>query len=126
MRVAKACVLAVVVCLALLWSGCATIVSGGRQSVSFTSDPPGATVNAGGIMSSTPGALNLKTNKSYIVQFSKEGYQPASVVIGKEFNYWVLCNIFWEPITFTLVDLLTGAFWKLDQDSVHAVLIKRE
>lgn len=126
MAVRKACVLAVVVCVGLLSSGCATIVSGSKQSVSFTSDPMGAMVNAGGYMTSTPGALELKTNKSYTVMFTKEGYQPSSVVISREFNYWVLCNIFWSPIIFTGVDLITGAFWKLDRDSVHGVLIRKE
>jgi len=119
-------VIALVACLGVLSSGCATIVTGTRQAVTFTSDPPGATVNAGGYMTTTPGTLQLKRNRSYTVFVKKEGYQPASAFIGRTFNLWVLGNLFWEPISFTIVDLLTGAFWTLDREQVHVVLTPKQ
>jgi len=122
MTLRKACVLAVVACVGALASGCATIVCGPHEAVTFTSDPMGATVNAGGNMTTTPGTLQLKRSRSYTVIVQKDGYHTTSAVVGKGFNWWVLGNLFWEPVTFTIVDLITGAFWDLDPKQVHVVL----
>jgi uncharacterized protein YceK len=46
--------------LAPLLSGCATVIHGTRQNVRVETDPPGATASAGGQKITTPGVLTLK------------------------------------------------------------------
>jgi len=65
--------------LALI-GGCATIVSGTTQEVSFQSNPEGAKVTVSGrVIGKTPVTLQLKREKGQSLAFEKEGYEAHDV-----------------------------------------------
>jgi hypothetical protein len=112
-----------VIVLSLGTTGCASIISGTHQAVRFSSEPMGAMANASGYVTTTPGTLDLKTYHRYTVDFKLDGYHPATAVVGRSFNPWFLGNILLGGVIGMVVDLATGAFWQLDTDNVHVVLI---
>lgn len=86
-------VLALVLSVVLL-AGCATIVSGTTQEISFRSVPPGATVT-GDVTLTTPGTVELKRKGKYVVKFSQDGFPDRSTVVqsDKVGNWWVMGNV---------------------------------
>jgi PEGA domain len=63
--------------LLLAASGCATVVNGRTQEVTFSSDPLGAAVYVdGNNVGTTPTAANLARNASHTIKIEKPGYVP--------------------------------------------------
>jgi len=63
--------------LILAASGCATVVNGRTQQVTFSSDPLGGAVFVDGTnVGTTPTAANLTRNASHSVRIEKAGYIP--------------------------------------------------
>lgn len=124
--------------LALLFSGCATIISGRNYNIPLESNVQGASVKIyrGSEVvknSFTPGVVMLPAGGpffrrySYKFEFSKAGYETASVERGAGFNPWYVGNvIFGGWIGLLLVDPLSGAMWRLDDDPVQVNLLKKE
>jgi len=123
---------------ALLCSGCATIVTKANFDLSVNSNPTGATVtvkdNDGKVVYTgiTPCSIPLKSgagyfkSASYFFDFEKEGYKPANQTISADIEPWYFGNLIGlvTPITtlvfviggMLVVDPLTGAMWKLEDD----------
>jgi hypothetical protein len=131
--------------LVLLFTGCATIVSGPSQQVPVTSDPPGATVQIRDQTITTPGTVTLKRNEDYSVRISKDGYYDNVAILRHRESDWILGNLLWDLPTTGLVmfltqgqgglivvgpgsiyDRVTGAGYKLVPDKVELVLDKSE
>ena len=72
--------------LAILSSGCCSIVKGNRQLVTVTSEPTGAKVKIDGMKGRTPFSQSLSRDKDYIVEVSKEGYETEQRQITKSFG----------------------------------------
>jgi hypothetical protein len=106
----------------VLSTGCATIISGTSQSVSFSSDPPGALVNVDGQSAMTPTSLKLKRKSSPTASFSKEGYHSTQQSIGRGVEPWIFGNILLGGIIGLGVDAITGAMYKFDDTSIHVAL----
>jgi hypothetical protein len=119
--------------VATLSSGCATIVSGTRQDVNINSNPqpaevhiyegnggPGGPEVGGG---RTPMGVSLARDKTYTVVVSAAGYQEVRVRIDKGFNLWVLGNLCCGGILGGVIDLVTGAWYKLEPDSIAVTLV---
>lgn len=71
--------------LAPLLSGCATVIHGTRQNVRVETDPPGATASAGGQKITTPGVLTLKRKeKALEIVVEKEGYETRHVALTRK------------------------------------------
>jgi hypothetical protein len=118
-------------------SGCATIISGSKQEVTFNSNPQAAEVliyqgyapaapGAGDIVvfgAKTPAVASLPRGKWYTAVVRAPGYAEVRVRIDKEFNLWVLGNILCGGLLGGAIDYLTGAFWKLDPDDVMVSLV---
>ncbi len=117
MRACKVVLMLVCVCL----SGCATIISGKRQNVFVTSDPPGATVTADSGMSVvTPGKINLKRKHKHLLTASLPGYEAMDRHIGKKLNGWIFAGVLWDFGIFSIpTDLITGAANTLTPGEVH-------
>jgi hypothetical protein len=116
------------VCVVVLATGCASIVSKSTYAVQVTSNPPGATVNvknkvgADVFTGTTPTTVMLKAGKSYFSSgrytftFTKPGYDPATRVLASDLDLWYLGNIlFGGIIGMLIVDPITGDMWKLDE-----------
>lgn len=124
--------------ICIILSGCATIISGGTQTVTLSSDPDDATVkiyNKAGILisnSETPQTISLKRGRgffcgeTYKIVIEKENYNTYEIIVDSRFNGWYVGNIiFGGLIGLLIVDPATGAMWTLSPDMVSPELTKK-
>ena len=99
-------------CLGL--TACATLISSQYQSLTFSSQPQGATVTIDGTSyGKTPLTVVVKRSMNgAAVQYSLDGYQTKAVIAPTRFNYVSLLDILFWPSFF--VDLATGAIVQYD------------
>lgn len=104
--------LSITISCSLLFSSCATIFCGTRQSVKFTSIPDGATVQVNGIdRGKTPVAIKMKRRHSgQVVTVKAQGYESKTFTPETGFNPVTLVGLLFPP--FIAFDLLDGAMWK--------------
>lgn len=112
--------------IAIVLSSCATILAPKQHTLSITSEPPQAEVYINGFKSgTTPVELNLKADKSYIVEYRLEGYQTVTRVVNvKIMAGYVVLDILWGFLP-VVVDAATGAWNKFDTDAINAVLERK-
>lgn len=118
-----------VVVLAAMVTGCASIVSKSDWPVSITSSPDGADFNVtnknGTKVHSgrTPAILVLSSKagyfsgETYTIKYKKEGYKEIEETVDTELNGWYLGNIIFGGVIIgmLIVDPLTGAMWRLPE-----------
>jgi hypothetical protein len=108
-----------------LWvlSSCATLFKGTSQTVGYSSDPSGAKVYINGQhMGTTPFEMEMKSNRTYTIEFRKEGYENKTVVLNNSIGAgWIILDVLGGFIPI-IVDAATGAWYSLDQDHVNAAL----
>lgn len=103
-------------------AGCASIIKGTSQTVSFNSNPEGAEVIVdGNSLGVTPLSVSLAKNKYTNVTFKKDGYKSRSMVIEKRFDGIAVINVFWDLST---TDLITGAIYEYSPSQYYADLKK--
>jgi PEGA domain len=75
--------------------GCATIFSGSKQDVSFTSNPPGARVSVNEqYLGTTPFTARIRPGyNSRYVKFEKDGFEPAFFRMPKRLNPILYINL---------------------------------
>jgi hypothetical protein len=119
----KTTFLAVVV-FSFLLTSCATIVSGSKQKVSFTSAPAKATVFVNNInLGITPFETKLKrSEKLHKVKIVLEGYKPYETTLTRKFNGWYIGNIAFGGLIGIIVDLSTGAVYRISDSEVNVAL----
>jgi hypothetical protein len=107
-------------------SSCATLLAPKTHPLAIKSEPKGADVYVNGVkMGVTPLELNLKADKSYTIEFRKDGYETtASIVNTKVGAGWVVLDVITGLVP-VIIDAATGAWNKLDQETVDAVLKKQ-
>ena len=109
------------VCL-LLVTGCASIVDGRRETVSFSSDPPGAQIIINGkTMGVTPASIFLERSdydKANVI-FKKEGYQDQPATIQTSLNMWFWGNVLCGGFIGSSTDAASGAMWKFSPNSYY-------
>jgi hypothetical protein len=96
--------------------GCATLFTGTRDNVSFSSDPSGASIIIEGIeYGKTPATISVKRpgigDKQ--VTLKLEGYEPQTFILQKEFNAVAILNL--GDAVGWLIDLATGSLEKYSQ-----------
>jgi hypothetical protein len=106
---------------AFVSSSCATLIhGGGTQTVSISTNPPGATVKVGGEQVVSPAEVTLDRNKTVQVVATLPGYQMATTTIHSEFSWVsVLDLVFIIP---WVIDLVSGAAYTLSPETVDLVL----
>ena len=107
-------------------AGCASIISGPTQEVSFRSSPEDALVTVvrhegedefdledrrevSRVLGKTPLTVQLDREAEQTVVFSKEGYQPVSKQLTTTLNPWFLGNILLGGFFGSTTDGLSGA-----------------
>jgi len=107
--------------------GCATLFAPKTHPLSVSSDPGGADVYVNGFkMGTTPVELSLKADKAYNIEFRKEGFESITRVINTKVGAgWIVLDVLAGLIP-VVIDATTGAWNKLDQDAVNAVLEKQQ
>ena len=111
----------------LLVGGCASIVSGSKQEVSFQSTPDNATVTVGArVLGKTPMTTQLDKKSGQMVVFSKDGYKPAVVDLTTEMNPWFFGNILLGGFIGSTVDGLSGAIHQYTPSQYLVTLDKED
>ena len=110
----------------LLASGCATMMNGSRQDITFATTPAGATVMADGAqLCVTPCAANLKRSSDHVVTLNAPGYYPYRLILRHKGSNWVAGNLMFLPLPTELIDLATGSAWYLTPEQVDRALEKQ-
>jgi hypothetical protein len=112
-----------IILLIPLFSGCATLFGPDKHPLDLSSNPQGAEVIVNGVKKgTTPLELELKADKSYTIEFKKEGYQKVTRVVNTEVGAgWVVLDVLGGLVP-VIVDAATGNWNKLDQEAVNASL----
>jgi hypothetical protein len=94
---------------AILYSGCATIITGTSDRITFESKPDGARVFVDGLdEGTTPTTVRVKrTVQRTDVSLRLEGFRTETIRLRKEFNFWSLLNLA-DPVGW-LVDIASGS-----------------
>ena len=105
----------------LTLAGCATIMQGSKQGVSMGSSPTGALVTVDGQnLGITPMVASLKRNNTHVVRMSMPGYETYEITLAKKTSGWVWGNLAFGGIPGLIVDLASGALYKLTPEQVSA------
>ena len=101
--------------LLLALTGCATLISGTNQTLTFNSEPSGAEVYLdGALIGMTPVSLSVKKNKKDAFLIKKEGYKAVSRDITKSYDPVTVLSIFWDLST---TDMISGAAFEYEPNS---------
>ena len=114
------------VCVLCFTSGCATLIDGSTQKVTFKSSPDGVKISANGkILGETPIVLDLERQAENVLEFYKEGYAKQSVQIENRMNGLVFVNLIWcfSCLLSTTTDYSSGAAYQYDPDKYYVVLV---
>ena len=117
--------LRLVVIFGFVISGCASIVDGRRQALTFNSIPEGAHVVVNGITSGmTPANVVLERSvfSDTVVVIKKEGYQDMEIKLAKCTNWWFLGNILTGGLIGTTTDTVSGAIVQYQPDQYQVTL----
>jgi hypothetical protein len=80
--------------LCIIMSGCASVVKGSKQEMSFQSNPEGATVEISGrIIGRTPVTTTIDKKDDQILIFSKDGYKDQKMQLTTTTTGWFFGNI---------------------------------
>jgi len=117
---------ALILVFSFIFSGCATLFKGNKSGVDFTSDPTGAKVYVNGEdRGTTPVKLKLESNKSYQIEFKKDGFATKSYHISSSVGIgWIVLDCLGSFVPL-IVDAATGNWMELDQDYINAALEKK-
>ncbi len=118
----------IAMCLAstFLLSSCASIISGTKQTINFTSNPADAIVYVNDInIGKTPlDAKLVRGGKDQKVKIVLEGYKTYEMTLTSKTNGWVWGNILFGGIIGLIIDVADGAIYKLTPEQVNAELAK--
>ena len=106
----------------ILATGCAGVINGTDQDMTFRSDPEGATIMVDGLeRGKTPLTISLKKSQYKTVTFKKDGYKDQSIELTKEMDTVAFLNIFWDLST---TDAMTGALYEYKPGMYHITMQK--
>lgn len=108
-----------------LMSSCATIISGSKQNVAFSSNPSAATIFIDEVeVGKTPFEIKLARKSEHSVMIKLEGYQTYQTNLTKRFNGWYVGNILIGGLIGLIVDPITGAMYNLTPKQINAEMSK--
>ncbi len=111
--------------LTLLFSSCATIISGSRQNVKFSSNPSSASIFIDEVeVGKTPFEIKLARKSEHSVMIKLEGYQTYETKLTKKFNAWYIGNILFGGLIGIIIDPITGAIYNLSPEQINAQMNK--
>ncbi len=99
----------IIICAALI-GGCASIMHGTSQEMTFQSSPEGVTVTVSGrIIGKTPITSRLDKKSDQSVVFSKDGYTPVTMTLTTFLDSWLWGNIVLGGFIGSTTDGINGA-----------------
>ena len=109
----------------VVFSGCATIMQGTRQSIGIGSVPTSASVTINNVEKGrTPIVVELKRKDHHIVKIKMSGYLPYETTFTRSTSGWVWGNIVLGGLIGLAIDAITGGMYKLTPTEINAVLTK--
>jgi PEGA domain len=104
-------------------SGCATIVTGTDQTLTFNSEPDGATVTVSGlVIGKTPLSVQVEKGKNQSLTFEKEGYKTYSTQLSTSMNSWFWGNILIGGLLGSTTDGVSGSINEFSPDQYFVTL----
>jgi len=102
----------------VMLTGCASIISGRHQSITFTSTPDDATVTVDGKpLGKTPLSYQMeRKSKDQAVTLQKDGYKPVTFQLKSTVNGWFFGNLIFGGLFGMSTDSSTGALYAYSQD----------
>lgn len=108
-------------------TGCATLVKGTTQPVTFNSNPEGASVKVNGVeVGKTPVTVVLKKQGWKNVVISKEGYASATLPLTNSMDPWFLGNILLGGFIGSSTDIVSGAGFEMYSPDSYVVTLSAE
>lgn len=105
------------------FSGCASIITGTDQVLTFNSEPDGATVTVSGkVVGKTPLTAPINKGKNQALTFEKEGYKTHSVQLSTSLNSWFWGNILFGGLVGSSTDGVSGAIHEFSPDQYFVTL----
>ena len=97
---------------AFVMTGCASIITGTTQEVSFQSSPEGALVTVGGrVLGKTPITVQIDKESDPRLEFSKEGYETLVMPLATTIEPWFWGNIILGGLYGSTTDGISGAVY---------------
>jgi hypothetical protein len=113
----------VVLFFAISIASCSTVINGSKQGVTINSTPDGADIWIDGTkVGVTPAQVKLKRGKEHIIEVKKTGYQTARVTTDQSITGWFWGNLLCGGVVGFAVDLITGAAFDVDPETVSVQL----
>lgn len=113
------------VTLIFLMTSCATIISGSKQNIKINSTPTNAFVFVDGKQQGkTPLETKLERKSNHNIAIKLEGYNDFNIRLEKKMNGWLWGNILAGGIIGYIVDLSTGAVYRLTPKEINQQLGK--
>ncbi|MBA3022674.1 MAG: PEGA domain-containing protein [Gammaproteobacteria bacterium] len=117
-------ILVAIIAISTVLSGCATVIKGTEQTLTFNSQPDGAQVILDGQpVGVTPLIMKVKKNHVSSVTVKKDGYVTQVLPIEKKFDGVTLLSIFWDLST---TDIVSGAAYEYAPNTFYFELKKAE
>ena len=112
------------VVLVVMLSGCASIVSGQKQQLTFNSEPADATVLINGaVVGKTPMSFMVDRKADETVSFTKEGYKPQTLRLSTTLNGWFWGNIVLGGFLGSTTDAASGAMHEYAPNQYYITLV---
>lgn len=106
-----------------LSTGCATIITGGSQDVSFQSTPEGATVFVDDqVVGKTPLMVKLHRKKNPPLRFEMEGYKTIDTQVKSVMEPWLMGNIIFGGVIGSTIDSCSGAVHQYSPNEYHVMM----
>ena len=75
-------------------------------------------------MGNTPLYADLERKKGHVVQINLEGFQSYQITLTRAKNGWIWGNVISFGLVGVVVDVITGAVYKLEPEQVTAVMTR--
>lgn len=112
---------------ALGLGGCQTVVNGVTQPINIKTDPAGAVVAIEGVPSAvTPATIRLPRGRDTTVVVTKAGYAPETILFTTQMDGNIIGTLLSGAIVGGVVDLATGAAFKLSPDKLDLTMRRTE
>lgn len=108
---------------AFLSTGCASVVSGTDQKLTFSSEPEEATVTvAGRVLGKTPLTVPVDRGSNQSIIFEKEGYKTHTAQLSTTTNPWFFGNILLGGLLGSTTDGVSGAIHEFSPEQYFVTL----
>ena len=98
----------------VMFNGCATILSGKKQSINVASSPSGKMVEVDGRTIQTPSIVTIDRGKDDLIVKCKDGNNQK--ILSKKINPVFFVNILSGGAFGSTTDYTSGAMWQYDEN----------